>query len=155
MGLNTTAPSYTAGQTLNAAQLNALQDGIQAAWTAWTPTLTNITLGNGTQVARYQRIGKNIWFYWDLTLGSTSAVGTGPTVSLPVTALSAAAVRRLTCGYVDTSASRYDAGATYNESTTVVSLGNGASPLAAITATVPFTWATGDILHCHGTYEAA
>lgn len=155
MGLNTTAPSYTAGQTLTAAQLNALQDGIQAAWTAWTPTLTNITLGNGTQVARYQRIGKNIWFYWDLTLGSTSAVGTGPTVSLPVTALSAAAVRRLTCGYVDTSASRYDAGATYNESATAVSLGNGASPLAAITATVPFTWATGDILHCHGTYEAA
>jgi hypothetical protein len=29
-------------------------------WAAWTPTLANITLGNGTVTARYQQIGKTV-----------------------------------------------------------------------------------------------
>jgi len=56
----------------------------QFPWQAWTPTLTNITLGNGTIVARYQQIGKTINFEVLFTMGSTSAMGSVPQVSMPV-----------------------------------------------------------------------
>ena len=42
---------------------------------AWTPTLTNLTLGNGAVVARYQLAGDTCNFRFRFTLGSTSAVG--------------------------------------------------------------------------------
>ena len=63
-----------------------LEEHLQYIWRAWTPTYTNITVGNGTVSARYVQIGPFVMLDWYLTFGSTSSMGTGPKVSLPVTA---------------------------------------------------------------------
>lgn len=160
MSLNTTPRTFVTAEVETAAIFNAeVRDaitGIQAAWTTWSPTLTNLTLGNGTLVSKYQRIGKNILFYFDLTLGSTSTVGAGPTFTWPVAGLTVSAVRAMEVRLYDTSAGLYYTGTTYAETTTAGSMAyRTGTSLSAIGATSPFTWATGDILHCHGTYEAA
>jgi hypothetical protein len=73
----------------------ANQDGslkeVSGSWVAYTPTLTNITLGNGTLTGRYKQIGKLVFFEVTLTFGSTTTLATvanytqSPRFSLPVT----------------------------------------------------------------------
>ena len=66
-------------------------------YTSWTPTLTNITIGNGTVTAAYVQIGKHIHAQIRITLGSTSTVGGNPGFSLPVTKFF---VKKLTDVYI-------------------------------------------------------
>lgn len=62
------------------------------SWTTYTPTNTGITIGNGTQTARYVANGKTITVSYRFTLGSTSSVSAGNVeVGLPSTANSFAA----------------------------------------------------------------
>lgn len=63
-----------------------LVDGIEAAWTAYTPVNTNLTLGNGTVVARYKRIGKTVHFRVAYTGGTTSSAAGGLSIGLPFAA---------------------------------------------------------------------
>jgi hypothetical protein len=70
--------TFTAGQVLTAAELNAL-----GTWTAFTPSWTNLTVGNGTQSAFYSVINKILFVRVRFTLGSTSAVGTNTQLLLP------------------------------------------------------------------------
>src|SRR6185369_9654216 len=59
----------------------------QSAWGSWTPSWTNLSVGNGTVVAKYVQIGKTVFARLSLVLGSTSTV-TGPVIfSLPVTSV--------------------------------------------------------------------
>jgi hypothetical protein len=58
-------------------------------WTAYTPqltaTTTNPSLGNGTATGRYAQIGKLVYFWAQITFGSTTTRGSGSyQVSLPV-----------------------------------------------------------------------
>lgn len=56
---------------------------------SWTASTTNPTIGNGSLVARWTRVGNQIHTYGTLSLGSTSNGGTGTwSLSLPVTAAS-------------------------------------------------------------------
>jgi hypothetical protein len=57
--------------TSTAAELNILDGSLD--WTAWTPTLTNITLGNGTVNAHYARLGDVIFFEIEFLCGSTTS----------------------------------------------------------------------------------
>lgn len=52
-------------------------------WSSYTPTLTNITLGNGTSTAFYRRVGDSIEINFSFKMGSTSAMGSVPQFSLP------------------------------------------------------------------------
>lgn len=67
------------------------------AWTTYTPTwtaaTTNPTLGNGTLVGRYMRVdGRTIVAHINLTIGSTTTLGTGGySFALPVTSANAGA----------------------------------------------------------------
>ncbi len=58
-------------------------------WQPWTPTLVNLTKGDGTLTARYVQVDKLVVAYFHLVFGSTSAVSGSPTISTPVTAASA------------------------------------------------------------------
>ncbi len=81
-----TVPSHTAGEEAVASKFQTLDDfatATTAAWTSYTPTLTNLTQGNGTVVATYRRLGKILDLRFKFTLGSTSAVSTNPAISLP------------------------------------------------------------------------
>ena len=58
-------------------------------WSTYTPTLTNVTIGNGTVSAQYFRVGKMVTVQVQVVLGSTSSVSGLIGVSLPVAFVSA------------------------------------------------------------------
>jgi hypothetical protein len=53
------------------------------AWVTYTPTISNVTLGNGTVTARYNVIGKTMFIRFRMQLGSTSSVTGAPIFSIP------------------------------------------------------------------------
>ena len=135
----------------------------QAAWQTFTPTYVNLTVGNGTTVARYVQIGKTVYGYLRFTLGSTSSVGTNPEFHVPVTQNSnvpdflptgnAVITDTGTENYLGISVLRTGSPATIRFMRTLIS-GSSAIP-ASITSTAPFTWTTSDILFMSFQYEAA
>ena len=134
------------------------------AWQNYTPTIGGAgwALGNATNTGLYCQIGKTVHFAIRVVFGSTSTYGAGrPTLSLPVTATSAAGnFDFLTdVAYFDASATVRNHG-TADFSTTNVDLfvWNSAGTYVAangVTNTVPFTWTTTDVIYVSGTYEAA
>lgn len=132
---------------------------LSGAWTTWTPTLANLTLGNGTVIARFTRIGRTIHFIFVFTLGSTSAVGTAPTFTLPVTVAShwPAFTQIGTTAMHDVGVGIYNGEVRADTSSVagIRRIGGSGSASVQITATVPFTWTTGDYFASVGTYEAA
>lgn len=56
-------------------------------WTSWTPTFTNLTVGNGTLSASYLRLGKLCIVRVNLNWGSTTSIsGAYTKMNLPFTA---------------------------------------------------------------------
>lgn len=144
--------------TLNTTALTFEPDLLTGAWKAWTPTLTNMTLGDGTVVARYSQVGKTVTAHFKFTLGSTSAMGTAPTISLPVTA-DASVGAETVFGIIRIldSGVEYFTGLIVWASTTTMELRrlSDSTRDGTITSTVPMTWTTGDIMTATFTYEAA
>ena len=131
-----------------------------SAWTDYTPTISNVTQGNGTLVARYLRVGDRIIFYVKFTFGSTSAIsGSAPVgISLPVTMRESFA-GGFTGALIDAGTNFYLPMITANSTTSVNmyvagTQGEGIGSLN-FTTTRPFTWTTNDIISLAGTYEAA
>lgn len=54
-------------------------------WTTYTPSNSGITVGNGTQTARYVKVGKTVFVSYRFVLGSTSSVSGAVYVGLPST----------------------------------------------------------------------
>lgn len=134
--------------------------GSGTAWTSWTPTWANLTVGNGTHLSAYQQLGKLVYFRVGFTLGTTSSVGTGPTFTLPVTAKSGVFIADQPIGHCSYSGSGTYAGRIRYSSTTVatVVLFNSSSTYASdnnVTATAPFAWASTYTIAGTGFYEAA
>lgn len=127
-----------------------------SAWTSYTPTLTNATLGNGTISGSYIQQGKFVAFRVKFTLGSTSTVTGSLSVSLPL-AVATGSLQFATCLLLDSGVSAYPGVAELSSSTAelraVGSAGTYATQ-AAISGTVPFTWGNTDIAYVHGIYEA-
>ncbi len=131
-------------------------------WQTWTPTYTNITVGNGTVVARYTQIGETIHAHWTLTFGSTTSVnGTTVTITSPITASGYTNTRNSvgTAYLFDATGSSHPAFVRLDSTTVFALLPHVASgtytTLANMSATVPFTWTTSDIMSFSATYEAA
>jgi len=139
-----------AGSLVPAAQIPGA-----GAWTAYTPTLTGCTAS--IIFAKYQQTGKSVEFIVSLEI---TAVTAQILVALPVPI--SADWRSGSIEPILGSAFAYDL------STSLFTLGinsiltasgmaqfyspGGAGPWAAA---VPFTWASGDYLRLHGSYEAA
>lgn len=123
---------------------------------AWTPTLTGITVGNGTVVARWQKTGKEIHFQITITLGSTSLITGEIYFVLPVWALQQTV---LIGGLYDANTyTRYLAMCMLENNLCYVRVTNASATYVTqtnLSATIPFTWATGDAIHISGTYESA
>lgn len=154
-------------------QLNAViqalagQHSTGIAWTSWAPTWVNVTVGNGVVTARYTRVGKLIVCRLVFVLGSTSAVSGDFSFTLPVTRAADAGVNGVTSlgpltAYDLSTDTPYD-GVLVNTSTTTckarfpIASGTYITRTAASlpSATVPFTWATGDEVGARFWYEAA
>ncbi|WP_406298055.1 hypothetical protein OG948_21225 [Embleya sp. NBC_00888] len=129
------------------------------AWTAYTPVLAGggASLGNGSLVGAWSRVGRLITARVAFTLGSTTTQGSGYwTFTLPV---QAAAVSSGHAGLGHAMAT--DAGTAIYQGIAFVS--GGASDMSAFSNAQgspwgparPFTWGTNDSLTLLATYEAA
>lgn len=142
------------------------------AWSSglinWTPTLAagagTFSVGNGTQTARYQYVQGTIHWEYRLILGSTSLMGTNPTITLPVNdeaGVPSYAVRAHgsvgnTTGATITDAVAYRSGS--SQSVVVLATWNVASTYPAVTgltASVPAAWGTGWFIELRGSYTPA
>jgi len=82
----TTPETFTAGQTLTAASMNVISgnlDAVGGAWTSYTPTWTNLTVGNATQSAAYMNAGKLYVVRFALTFGSDTSISGTIEFTLP------------------------------------------------------------------------
>jgi hypothetical protein len=149
--------SYSAGSTLNAADMNAIA-AIGNAWSTWSAGMTGITVGNGSQTARCMLAGKLTMFSYQFTFGSTSAVTGALKITLPATA------KLANQGFGDAAAFDTSAGFYYPLFGTTIDVNTvniwtgpttAGSRYVNIGAGVPFAWATGDVISVAGVYEAA
>ena len=146
---------FVAGAVLTAAQLN----GIGETATAYTPTLTNLTLGNGTMNAKYVRVNKLILGQISIVFGSTTVMGTAPTLSLPVTGANSLGGIQAQVYILDSGAAFFVGAGTVGTTTVnpfVLGVGGTyATNGSGLTATIPMTWTTNDTLYVTFQYEAA
>ena len=134
---------------------SALVAGTGSSWTwqSWTPTWTNLTIGNATVTAQYIQTGQTVNFSLDITFGSTTSMGTAPIFTLPVNSVAPISGYFRPSGTslmsVSTTGTVYY-GYNYISSTTTcyIEVSEG------ITPTAPFTWTTGSVLSVTGTYQA-
>lgn len=128
------------------------------AYTTFTPTWTNLTIGNGTQNFRYARLGKFVHVVGLITFGSSTSMGTAPYFSNPVGSNLAANTITGSTFLLD-SGTGSAVGATLEGGgvQVFVALNSAGTYLANvnITATVPWTWAVNDQLYCNLMYEAS
>ena len=130
------APQVLAGGAINDASAE-LASAYRSAWDTISPTYSGVTIGNGTVVAKYHDNYSRVHCRWSLTLGTTSAVTGDIAVDFGLNF-----VGHLT-GYAaafDTSASRWYPIAWFTWDASTDTVGTHSS------STVPFTWATGDII---------
>lgn len=157
-GLYKIAASQDFGVAVNNAAVARFGNGYIGPWTTWSPTNSNITVGSGSVTARYQQIGNTINFIWWFALGSGSAVGTGPTFTLPVE-LSASwpTFAHIGHGYIQAAGTQYTGLCGLTSTTVARPLLHVASAthttIATLTATVPGTFTSGDDIVMIGTYE--
>ena len=119
---------------------------VPGTWIAYTPTWTNLTVGNGSITGRYIQIGKTVHVFVTLGFGSTTSVSGIFYASLPT----AAAATPIGTGWAfDDSAVQWN-----NLTFTHVNYFISASG-SRYSATHPWTWATGDAIRFSMTYEAA
>jgi hypothetical protein len=126
-------------------------------WTTWSPSYIDLTIGNGTVVARYQQIGKTVNYFWRLTWGSTTSCTSFVRISFPVTASylnyvtgrlvmdDSGAATYLGVPYMNTLGFYFlseNTAGTYNN-------------LGPVNATSPATWTTNDKWTISGSYEVA
>lgn len=128
-------------------------------WTNYTAALTSAgsgaTLGNGSMITRYRKIGRSVKVQGSITRGSTTNFGSSTTyISLPFTASNSAPVRSTGVARALDSSS----GTAYICASSVSNNDNrvGFVPhnvVGAVTNTNPFAWAVDDALYFEVEYE--
>ena len=146
----------------------AIGNTVLGTYTAWTPTYSGFTLGNGTVTANFCRVNNFVHAYVQVVLGSTSTV-TGPVfVSTPVTINNSmissggdgAAFVLGSATYTDEGVVTNFGWATSNTGGTFFRLyvdqtNQSYSQRVSMNTTIPFTWATGDSFRFSAYYQAA
>jgi hypothetical protein len=154
-----TAPrTWVAAETVTAALLNThVRDNLNAITTAaaFTPAWSNITVGNGTSAGSFISAGKLVFFQASLTFGSTTSVTGAIGLNSLTTSNTFGVAPGVQATCFDTSATQFYAGVAFNVSASAITIATLASPIVAWSATVPVTWATGDVLSVTGWYFAA
>jgi hypothetical protein len=127
-------------------------------WLTWTPTINNLTIGNGTISARYQQISKTLFFSIKVTFGSTTVITGSPNIVMnPGSSVSDAV---FSVNILDAGTARYAAQGIMNAGGTnlfldLIDTTSSRALLTAFSATSPFTWGSGDVFTVSGSYEVA
>lgn len=158
--LNTNNSVVTANITDGAVTPAKLQSGTGTGWSwqSFTPSWTNLTIGNATVVASYTQIGKTIIGSMYVVLGSTSSMGSNPNFVPPV-----AASANYNNGAVNYSVGTIQMGNAqfgnvfFNGSNTKLQLAYNATAttLGTVDSTHPLSWTTGTVFTIEFTYQAA
>jgi hypothetical protein len=130
-----------------------------AAWTTWTPTLSDVTVGNGTVSAAYRQIGKTVFWEFRLVFGSTTSITGGNSfLNLPVTGKRVVS-KSMVGQMIDANGSIFPSiGYWIGESGFYLGVINASGTygtLSQITSSVPFNWTTSDSITYSGVYEVA
>ena len=131
--------------------------GSGLTYASYSPSYTSLTVGNGTVISRYAQTGKFVHLFFKFTLGSTSSISGSPTISLPVTAANTGSNSTV---YFDDAGTAGLMGFTVMTSTTAMTVyyvgaATAYTQFFALSSTLPFTWATGDVISFQISYEAA
>jgi hypothetical protein len=150
--------TVSAGAIIDPAWGNSVANAINAhedAWTSHTITPTGFTIGSGTMTARYNVIGKTVFYRGEIVFAGDSTLPGNLTVDLPVNATTTAPASG-TVSALDTGTSYY-IGVCLITGSDAMELHGGFSPTAAgrFTNTTPFTFANTDTIRFNITYEAA
>jgi len=148
---------FVASTVLTASQLN----GIGEATASYTPTSTGITIGNGSLTGTFTRVNKLVYGSVKFALGTTSAITTTVTFSLPVTAATNSAALLIGNGYYyDNSSFETYLGVSFRSNSTtltpfVSAAGSAYLVRSIVNATVPVVYGAGDEMVYQFMYEAA
>jgi hypothetical protein len=154
--IGTTSQVLTADTTVSPYKVKWAAGAIEPSWATWSPTVTGLTKGNGTEVARYRNNGKMVDIFYQFTLGSTSSITGQVYLTPPVNSiydLSIACAYFYDAGVADVPAGIYMAKTVIYPKT----MGTAGTYLnqAQLNATTPFTWGTGDMFNFNFSYEVA
>lgn len=118
----------------------------QAYTPSWTATTTNPTIGNGTLVGQWWRAGNLMIVNVNLTIGSTTNIGSGVySFSLPIAAATGFAMIS-SCYFVDTSLSNnYPGSCQIASGGSTIARSYFSSPGSAWSSSVPVAPASGDL----------
>ena len=150
---------FSTGQVLTAAQLNQIGD-----YDSWSPTLTNVTLGNGTVNAHYAVVNEIVHFEIEFQVGSTTSFSsTSMQFSLPSDAQYGGGMQYAIAGggwAFPTGSSIWSIQTVVIQSTNrvvpyaMISNGTYTQP-AAVRNTIPDTWNSSGKMFMSGTYRGA
>mgnify|MGYP001087991457 CR=1 FL=1 len=126
----------------------------------FTPTYTNISLGDGSCDCRYTQRYKSIHVEYKITLGTGFSIGANPTLTLPRPLRNTEQVGSFRGMAHDLDADEYfelsaDANTTTSFIIGHIHVDGQEMKSIPITATDPFTFAVGDKITISGTYETA
>lgn len=155
------ASSKISGASLTNATVpyTALTTDSTWAWSSWTPTWTNVNIGNATQGSKYLQIGKTIFYKLYMVWGSTTSQSGSAIFSLPVTSVALVGTGEPMGQWRGTRASTWQGVIIPNNTTTAIIRAFAVSGTAIIEANIsaisPDTWVAGDAWWAEGFYEAA
>ena len=153
------APGGTEKMRVDSAGLITGSGTSLGAWTAFTPTWTGITVGNGVTGGNYCQIGKVVHCRAYITFGSTTSVTAAVDMNFPVTAVSHTGNPHIGLArLLDASVGAYNAVVVYLSTARVRvqrTFVSGSDVLTGELSSVsPFTWTTSDQIMLNFTYEA-
>lgn len=141
-----------------AAMVEQRHDGTEwwpwmAGWQPYAAAVTNLTVGNGALATEQLRQGRQVKVRGSFTLGSTSAIGNQPLISLPAPILNG--TRALGAALILDNGSRW-----YSATAAILAGSNlgfilGGTGTYGISANNPMAWTTGDLLSWVFEYETS
>ena len=129
---------------------------------SFTPSITNLTIGNGTRTGTYVQINKTVYFQAKITFGSTTTLTANADLTLPIAATGVTTFDKINVSgnFINNSPTEIIDVNHIMIGTTAIRLlavvTSGTYALSADTsATVPFTWTTSDVITISGNYQVA
>jgi hypothetical protein len=130
----------------------------EGVWQDWTASITGITVGNGTVISRYRKVGKSVDVYFKFTMGSTSAISGLNYFALPFAQKTASEGGFISGGITDFGVKTFSPFSETNGNNIILGVVDSSGTYGSwtrISSTVPMTWATNDVYWAYMRYEAA
>jgi hypothetical protein len=133
-------------------RVTAAHPGTMIAYTpAWTGSVSNPAIGNGSIVGSWQQLGATVTYTIVIVMGSSTTYGSGTySFSLPSSQANNGAVHGSVLLFESGVATLL--GVALYQTATTVNVFNHGNAASGITPTVPFTFGTSDAIRITGTY---